>query len=140
MKVTMRKVLTEVEEKDIKDGILTISEDIDEIEMESCLVCPEVTTVIFPKNLKHIGKFAFYDCANLNILKFSSAPQIEYDAFADCPIDTVIIPADIQGVELDEFYCALKKAINNNFKLFIEDGGLASEKDKFGNPEEPENE
>jgi hypothetical protein len=68
--------------------------------------CNGLRTLTFPASLEVIGERPFYDCRSLRDIKFSAGSQlqcIQKEAFADCPLETVILPAAVKEIDRSAF-------------------------------------
>jgi hypothetical protein len=64
--------------------------------------CSKLEKAAFPASLIAIEANAFHDCVNLRQITFAVGSQLQYihtEAFSDCPLNNVVVPASI--VEID---------------------------------------
>lgn len=66
--------------------------------------CMGMTRIKLPPSLKVVGEEAFDNCQNLSSVEFPEALySIEKNAFADCPIETVVLPENLKYLESNCF-------------------------------------
>lgn len=75
-----------------------------------------INSITIPKNVKIIGKSAFFFCEKLKTIKFEEDSKLEIikkDAFIYSLIDSIVIPSSVKKIEVSAFE-------HNNFLKSIE--------------------
>lgn len=68
-----------------KNGVLTIPEGVVELEDEAFVFREDIREVWLPSTLKRIGKSAFQECVNLEVVHFQEGLEVVgFAAFCNC--------------------------------------------------------
>ena len=89
--------------------------------------CKNLTTIILPEGLTHIGDKAFYECENLAaIILPSSLTHIGYEAFAGCEkLTAITLPDSLTHIEEGAFsFSGIRFIINQSPHFTFIDGCL----------------
>ncbi len=96
----------------IQDGVATLPEDMEEIPENYFQYCYFLKSVVFPKNLKRIGKGAFSVCWLTDLRIPDGVTSIGDEAFEYCSLISVHIPDSVTSIGERAFCdCSALKSI-----------------------------
>jgi hypothetical protein len=112
MKRPKRKELVRIDASMIKDGVLTIPEDITEINvnLDECLqasnIDAEIRVVVCPERLETMGNF-FYGNKTVKAVIFNSSVSLfsinNQGTFESCAVETILIPKGFASLPSEKF-------------------------------------
>lgn len=99
-------ILTDVRDKDIKDGVFLVPEGVKEIGRDAFRDCSSLRSITLPEGVKKIGSHVFQDCATLQSITLPEGLKtIESFMFSGCDsLQSITLPKSLQTIDFGAFH------------------------------------